>query len=205
MKELINEHIDNSPAMNEAFENLMSFIKTNRFTSKEVNRSDKVLKSLTKQIWSRFYMYQKRQQRVANNRNMSVLPMDKKFIDGFMSVIKTEQDIRKNVYEQVGREINLLDKLYKGTRSAKTTPEQFKERLKENKTKIMTVVSHIINAIALETTLHYLDINMDLDMDSIEGKNKKKVLKNMRDGSKKFTDELVDGVGRAVSDRANKR
>lgn len=205
MKELINEHIDNSPAMNEAFENLMSFIKTNRFTSKEVNRSDKVLKSLTKQIWSRFYMYQKRQQRVANNRGMSVLPMDKKFIDGFMTIIKTEQDIRKNVYEQVGSEINLLDNLYKGTRSARTSKKEFKERLKQNKTKIMAVVSQIINAIALETTLHYLDINMDLDMDSIDGNNKKKVLKNMRDGSKKITDQLVDGVGRAVSDRANKR
>ena len=70
----------------------------------------------------------------------------------------------------------------------------------------MMVVSNVINAVALETTLKYMD-DMDdsLDMDSIDPNNKHKMLKSMGSMSKGFLSAAKDGFIKASSERSGKK
>lgn len=205
---IISETINNDEnELNEAFEQLTSFIKTNRFVSKDVAKSNKLLSNLTKQIWSRFYLYKKRQEMIAKNKGYSLVPFDKVFIQGFIEQVKADPEIKKNLYAEVGKEINALDKAYKGVRSGKVSKADVKERMKNMNVKPMVVMSHVINALALETTLYYMEhqLNMDLDYDSIDPENKNKMINSMGKTTSKIMSQVGSGLQQAVSDRANRK
>ena len=206
MANVINETIDSNDAlMNEAFEKLSSFINSNKFTNADVMRSNRILKNLTKQIWTKLSLFKKRYAGIAKNKGLAAIPMDKKFIDEFLSQIKADDTIKKAVYDSVSKEIRILNRVYQGVRTRKTTKEELQKRFKDNNINPTTVMSHVINAIALETTLKYLDnVEGGLDFDSLDPNNKRKAIGKMSAASKGILGGIVDGITRAASERGKK-
>lgn len=202
----ITESIDsNDVLMNEAFEHLTAFINSNRWTNRDIKRSNRILKNLTKQIWTNLSLFKRRYSAIAKNKGMAVVPMDKKFIDEFLSQIKTDPDVIKAVYESTSKEIRLLDNAYKGVRTRKIDIEEFKKRLKSNNVDPTKIMAHVINSIALETTLKYMDkVTGGLDFDSIDPNNKRKALGSMNSASKGVISSIVDGFMQAAQERGKR-
>lgn len=208
MANFITEAVDaHEEELHEAFERLTSFIKTNQFTNKQVAQSNRILSNLTKQIWSRFYLYRKQQTTIAKNKGFVVLPMDKKFVLEFIKNLKAEPEVEKRILAQISNDVKTLDALYKGTRSKKVSKEDIKSRAKQKRIVPMTIMTRIINAIALETTLQYLDIKMDMDLDydSIDPNNRKSLMSKMNQSTKGIASELASGIGQAISDRSKRK
>lgn len=210
---MITESIDeNGEYLEEAFEQLTSFIKTNKFTSKEVRRYNKILKNLTKQVWTKFYLHRKRYQQFAKNKGMAVVPMDKKFFDDFLKLLKADTNVSKAVSDSVGRDITRLDKLYKGIRSGKLSKEELAKRFEGVNLKPMATATRVVNAIALETMLTHMNEIEDEDgngkkitFQHIKPSNRSKILSTMGKATKSFGGSLVDGFEKAASERSGRK
>jgi len=199
----ITESIDKNDAlMNEAFENLKSFINSSGFNNKDIKRSNLILKNLTKQIWTKLSLFKKRYEAIAKNKGMATIPMDKKFIDEFLKQIKADPEVIKAVYDTTSKEIRMLNSAYKGVRTRKTSKEELQKRLKDNNINPTRVLSNVISSIALETTLKYLDqVNGGLDFDSLDHNNKRKTIEKLSSASKDVISTVFDSIKRAAQER----
>lgn len=203
---LITESIDSHEhELYEAFEKLTSFIHGNRFTNADIKRSNLILKNLTKQIWTKFVLFKRRQKSIAQNKQLPTIPMDKKFLDEFLRFLKADPEIIENVNLSVGREMRSLNSVYRGVRTRKISKEDFHRRKEQLRIDPTVIIAKVINSIALETTLKYLDERYDdLDMNAIEDRNKRKLLRSMGNFVKTGTKNAIDGIVSAADARSKK-
>lgn len=206
MASIITETFDkNDELMNEAFEKLTAFINNNKYTNSDVRRSNQIMKNLTKQIWTKFNLFKKRYTTFAKNKGMAAVPIDKKFIDEFLNYLKADPEMIQSVYDSTSREIRTLNRAYQGVRTRKTSKDELNKRFKDNNINPTTVITHVINSIALETTIKYLDNTQDgLDIGSIDPANKRKAVGSMNNAAKSIMGNMIDGVSRAASERGKR-
>lgn len=198
---MITETIDrNEDELYEGLEQLVSLIKNSGLTNKEVRRYNKILKNLTKQIWSKFDLYHKRHKRIAKNKEYVTVPMDKKFFDGFLKALKAPQETIDGVYETTDRQIKTLTQAFEGVREGEKTLEEINSYFKSNNIKPMKVVSDVINSMALETTLHHM--NDEVELEPVEDSNKIKVLHKMGNATRGIGRDIIQGTARATQERS---
>lgn len=179
-------------------------LNQNSFTNKETSKVKAIQKNLTKQIWSRFYLFKEKKKNQLKQKGLGVIIMDKKFFDEFMDMIDTEESIRKDVYEQVGNDIKKLNRLYSGYRSKKISDDEMIKRIKKNDKALTIIVSDVINAISLATTLKYINHFLDSDVENLPDGVLRTGIRSMRNATSSFSKSLFGAIGDEINRRSRK-
>lgn len=196
MGKRINESVErlDEEVLNEFMEKILNMIDSNGIGNKEKKKVNKIRKNLTKQIWSRFFLYKEKMLKQGKRNGFEVPIIDKKFIDGFMEVIKTEDKIKKDVYDEMGKELRALNKLYTGYRTKKISHDEMRERIQNSSVKPEVLIIDVINAIALGTTLEYMNDFLDMDEQDYPDGVMRAGIKSMRGVAKGFGGGIMQGL-----------
>lgn len=197
--EIASRHLDES-----FFSALRSYLDNTGFGNKEQNKVKAIQKNLTKQIWSRFYLFKQKKSKQLKQKGLNVIIMDKKFFDEFMTAMDVEDSIKKDVYDQVGNEIKKLDRLYTGYRSKKISDDEMRERLAKNDKALTVFAGDVINAIALSSTLKYLNHYLETDLESLPDGVLRSGIRSMRKASGSFSRTLFGAIGDEIGRRSKR-
>lgn len=206
LSKMINEGVDAASVQLEEgfFNTIMSHINDLGIGNKEKKKVKAIQKNLTKQIWSRFYLFKKKKKKELQQKGLNVMIMDKAFFDEFMKLMDVEQVIVKQVYDQVGKEIRKMDKLYTGYRSKKISDEEMQQRIDNNGKALTVFASDVINAIALASSLQYMNQYLDSDLTGLPDGVLRSGVKSMRKATSSFSNHMFGAIAGEIQKRSPK-
>ncbi len=176
------------------FKAIKGFMDEKGIGNAEQRKVKQIQKHLTKQIWSRFFLFKKRRQAQLKVKGYNILIMDKKFFDDFMKSMDVDAEIKKQVYKEVLPHIKRLEALYLPYQKKQITDEQMYDLLDRNKEKLSLMSTEVVNAIALSSTIKYLDQYLDTDLSGLPDGVLRSGLKSLRGATSSFAGHMVDAI-----------
>lgn len=196
LSEQIHEYVDSQDSrLDESFiKAITGFLDDHGIGNAEQKKVKKIQKHLTKQIWSRFFLFKKRRKAQLKAKGYGILIMDKKFFDDFMKSMSVDNEIKKEVYREVAPHIKKLEALYRPYQQKKISDDEMQAILDEKGEKLVVMSSEVINAIALSSTIKYLDQYLDTDLSGLPDGVLRSGIRSMRSGTSKFAGHMLDAV-----------
>ena len=197
LSEEINSYVDEGSGQLEEnfFRAITDYIHDAGYGNAETKKVKEIQKNLTKQVWSRYFLFKKRRKEQLKAKGFNTVILDKKFFDDFMKSMDVDDKIKRNVRQQVAPQLKKLDELFKKYKKKEISDDQLKELLDRNGVALARVAGDVINAISLNSAIEYMDQYMDVDMSDLPDGVLRSGLKTLGKGTSKFSDHIINAIG----------